>query len=410
MQPPKTISQFQGSSLKVLPALDWLANTITGISSSSNGKQENGLTDSLDETVKSLFSPSKRLGLLSNPTGVTQNGESALDVLKNGGCNIRALFSPEHGPKADREGDIESSSIGSLPVHSLYGATRRPTPEMLEGLDAIVVDLQDVGARFYTYSSTLFHVLEECSKVGIGVIVLDRPNPLGDVVEGPTIEESCFSFIGYAPIPVVHGMTMGELARFFVAWRNLKVELDIVPVQNWSRFQRFDETGLIWRRPSPNLPDYRSASWYVGLCLLEFCNFSVGRGTDAPFQILASPELNTKNFLRKWSGFEDVQISAEEVVPAHAKFANEKCAALRFTSDKGQAPEAIAEFGLTVMATLAASQTNLERTDWDKSSQLIGSHQIVGDLWDNRLEVAINKSRIDAAAFRKTRADFLIYE
>ncbi len=407
MQPPKTISQFKGGSLKVIPALDLLANSIT----EPFGGQENGRTSSENEINETIFSPSRRLGLLSNPTGVTQSGQSAFEVLKKRGCNLRALFSPEHGPKADREGDIESSAFDGLPIHSLYGATRRPTPEMLEGLDAIVIDLQDVGARFYTYSATLFHVLEECTKFGVAVIVLDRPNPLGDVVQGPTIEEACFSFIGYAPIPIVHGMTMGELAKFFVAWRGLQVELHIVPVQNWSRTQRFDQTGLIWHRPSPNLPDFRSASWYVGLCLLEFCNFSVGRGTDAPFQILAAPELDTQSFLNHWSGFEGVRVSAEEVVPAHAKFAGEKCQALRFSGEnEDAAPEAIAEFGLTVMATLRASQSNLEREDWNKSSQLIGSNQIVEDLWNGDLAAAIEKARLDAANFRKEREPFLLYD
>ena len=395
----------------VLPALDFLARTAleTTAERQKNGLARNGLAPNL-AICDAFLRGEKRMGLLYNANSLTQDGRDALAVLRALGADVRALFSPEHGPNADREGEIESGALGALPVYSLYGKTRRPTPEMLDGLDAICVDLQDVGARFYTYSSTLFHVLEECAKSGVAVVVFDRPNPLGDAVEGPIIESDCFSFIGYAPLPITHGMTMGELARFFVAWRGLDVELHVVPIENHDRKTLWPQTELVWRRPSPNLPDFRAAIWYPGLCLLEFCDFAVGRGTDAPFQILAAPTLDTKRFLAHWENFAGVQARAEIARPAHAKFEGKLCHAIRFGRENSElAPENVVEFGFAVMATLARSQENLERESWDKSAQLIGSKDVVEALWNGDLESVLARSRADAAQFREIRAPFLLY-
>lgn len=345
----------------------------------------------------------QRVGLLTNPTGTTKSGKSALQVLRARGADVRALFSPEHGPKADREGEIESSRDGALPIHSLYGATRRPTPEMLAGLDAVVFDLQDVGARFYTYSSTLFLLLEAAAENDVAVVVLDRPNPLGDAVEGPIIEPELRSFIGAAPLPVTHGLTLGELAHWFVAWKALDVELHVVPVQDWHR-ERWPQTGLEWRRPSPNLPDFASAAWYPGLCLLEFSNLCVGRGTDAPFQILASPDFDSRTFLMMWNGPEPVE--AVEIVPAHAVFAGETCRGVRFG---GEAPLKPVAFGLRVMATLRASHPLFPREQWQKAGQLLGSREILELLWNGELDSALALARRDAEHFREERENFLNY-
>ena len=227
-----------------------------------------------------------RLGLLTNPTGVTREGVPALDVLRGLEMNVVALFSPEHGPRADREGDIESGRESGLPLHSLYGATRRPTAAMLDGLEAVVVDLQDVGARFYTYASTLFYLLEECAPRNIAVVVLDRPNPLGGNCEGPIIEDDLRSFVGLAPLPVTHGLTMGELARWFADWRGLDVELQVARVEGWKRTLRWPQTGLQWRRPSPNLPDFEAAglvSRFVPARILRPLRWARNRGAVSDF-------------------------------------------------------------------------------------------------------------------------------
>lgn len=346
-----------------------------------------------------------KLGLLTNPTGVTRDGQSALSVLRALGCDVAALFSPEHGPLADREGAIDSGESNGLPVHSLYGATRRPTPAMLDGLDAIVVDLQDVGARFYTYASTLFGLLEECESHQIAVVILDRPNPLGGACEGPLIDEDLQSFVGAAPLPVTHGMTLGELAHWFVAHKNLATEIHVARVENWRRSMRWPQTELEWRRPSPNLPDFVAAVWYPGLCLLEFCDFCVGRGTDTPFQILGAPTFDAPAFVALWQD-DAIAARAIEIVPAHAKFAGQLCVAVRF---EGAPPVAPVAFGLKVMATLRATRAAWPREDFDKAAQLVGSHRVIEALWNGNLGAALEIARADAEKWEATRAEYLIY-
>ena len=348
----------------------------------------------------------KRLGLLTNPTGATRDGTPALEVLRDLDLNVVALFSPEHGPRADREGDIESGRTSDgLPVHSLYGATRRPLPAMLDGLDAIIIDLQDVGARFYTYASTMFHLMEACAPRHISVIVLDRPNPLGGGCEGPIIGAELQSFVGVAALPVTHGMTMAELALWFNEAAGLNAEITFSPVRDWQRAQRWPQTDLEWRRPSPNLPDYVAAAWYAGLCLLEFCDFCVGRGTDAPFQILASPDFPANEFVARWRN-QTIGATPIEVVPTHAKFTGESCVGVRFDGDAPAAPVA---FGLEVMATLRASHPNWPRADFDKAAQLVGSRAVMDALWNEDLASALALTRMDGNAWKDERAPFLIY-
>ena len=349
----------------------------------------------------------QRLGLLTNPTGQTRDGVAAFDVLRNLNGNVVALFSPEHGPRADREGEIASGhSAQGLPIHSLYGATRRPSPAMLDNLDAIVVDLQDVGARFYTYAATMFGLLEACAPRGIAIVILDRPNPLGgNNCEGPIIETDLQSFVGPAPLPITHGMTMAELARWFVSYANLNVELLVSPIENWTRQMRWPQTELPWRRPSPNLPDFNSAAWYAGLCLLEFCDFCVGRGTDAPFQILAAPDFPAAEFVARWRNSE-VQVSEVEVVPGRAKFADEPCRGVRFS---GEAPLNPVAFGLEVMATLRVTHPTWLRGDFDKAAQLVGSRAVMNALWNGDLLAAQQIARDDGSKWKDERAPFLLY-
>lgn len=362
--------------------------------------------DSLIELLKS-----KICALLSNSTGVTREGESALETLRSLQIPVVRLFSPEHGPRADLEGEVPNSQVENLPVFSLYGATRRPTPEMLDGLDAIICDLQDVGARFYTYAATIFHVLEEALPRGIEVVILDRPNPLGgESIEGPLIEPSLHSFIGYAPFPVTHGLTMGEMARFFVRWKELdESRLKIVEMCGWKRAMTWIETGLEWRQPSPNLPNFNAAAWYPGLSLLEFSGVSVGRGTDAPFRTLAAPWLKTEKFIENWREIDGIQCEATQLTPTRATFEGELCQAVRFSSSDG-APQNPVAFGLQVMATLRQSRPNFSRELWDKSAQLVGSRAILNAIWNGELEKSLEIARNDARKFRSDRESVLIYD
>lgn len=366
-----------------------------------------GLDALSDDSALLARLQNQQLGLLTNPTGVTRDGTPALEVLRRFNLNVVALFSPEHGPRADREGDIESGhSADGLPIHSLYGATRRPSPAMLDNLDAIVIDLQDVGARFYTYAATMFGLLEACAPREIAIVILDRPNPLGgEIVAGPIIESDLQSFVGAAPLPILHGLTLAELARWFANCQNLNVELLVSPVENWTRQMRWPDTQLTWRRPSPNLPDFTSAAWYAGLCLLEFCDFCVGRGTDAPFQILASPDFPAADFVARWTN-NAIEVSTIEVTPTHAKFANEKCRGVHFY---GAAPANPVAFGLEVMTTLRATYPDWSREDFDKAAQLVGSRAAMDALWNADLASAQHIARADGKKWKIERAPLLIY-
>ena len=236
----------------------------------------------------------RRVGLITNATGVSRDGRRSLDILAAApGVELVAAFSPEHGLTAR----LEQNNIASgrdagtgVPVFSLYGETRRPMPEMLRGIDTLVFDIQDVGVRFYTYITTLGYAMEAAARAKIRFVVLDRPNPISGVqVEGPLLDPEARSFIGYFSMPVRHGMTVGELARMFNAEQRLGATLEVIAMKGWKRGDWFDSTGLGWINPSPNIRNLSQATLYPGVGLLEFSNISVGRGTDSPFELVGAP-------------------------------------------------------------------------------------------------------------------------
>ncbi len=373
---------------KVLPGLDFLIQS----------------QDAAAERLRT-----QKIGLLTNQIGLTQEDRPALEALRAATFNILALFTPEHGIQGNLEGAIDDSKLpDGTPVYSLYGAIRRPTPEMLAPLDTVVCDLQDVGARFYTNATTIYEIIEACAPLGKRVVILDRPNPLGGLsIEGPFIDDQLMSFIGAAPLPTTHGMTLGELALFYRAWKKLDVEIEIVKAQGWTRAMKWPETGLKWRRPSPNLPDFVSAAWYPGLAHLEFCKVSVGRGTEAPFQILGSPTFQTDAFIAAFQSDEPFTMKRVEFTPTRATFEGEKCVGIRF--DCAHLPENPVEFGLRVMHAFRASHPDFPRDNWNRAGKLIGSQATLDALWDGKLGFALQKAHDDAAQFRAERAEFLIY-
>lgn len=235
----------------------------------------------------------KKIGLVTNHTGKNRDGRPTIDVLnKADGVELVALFSPEHGIRGSADEKVSDSKDGEtgLPVYSLYGETRRPKPEQLKGLDALVFDIQDVGSRFYTYISTLGYVMEEAARAGLPVFVLDRPNPIGGlVVEGPSADPDKLSFTAYHTIPVRHGMTIGELAQLFNQDRKINCDLRVIKMEGWQRTMWFDATNLMWVNPSPNMRSLTEATLYPGIGLLETTNVSVGRGTDTPFEVIGAP-------------------------------------------------------------------------------------------------------------------------
>lgn len=249
----------------------------------------------IDVLERDNFKPlaGMRIGLVTNHTGRNREGRQTIDVLnKAAGVKLVMLFSPEHGIRGlvdENVSDSKDDATG-LPIYSLYGESRRPKAEQLKQLDAIVYDIQDVGARFYTYISTLGYVMEEAAKVKLPVFVLDRPNPIGGLdVEGPIADNDKLSFISYHTIPTRHGLTIGELAQLFNKQRNIGADVRVIKMDGWRRSMWFDETNLTWINPSPNMRSLTEATLYPGVGLLETTNVSVGRGTDTPFEVVGAP-------------------------------------------------------------------------------------------------------------------------
>jgi uncharacterized protein YbbC (DUF1343 family) len=235
-----------------------------------------------------------RVGLLTNQVGRARDGKTTIDLIASApGVKLAALFSPEHGIRGTLDGAVPESvdQKTGVPIHSLYGATRRPTADMLAGLDAIVIDLQDIGTRFYTYMTSMAYVMEEAASRKIKVIVLDRPNPIGGTqIEGPSLDESAAGFTGYLPsMPIRHGLTLGELAKLFNAKKKIGADLTVIAMRNWRRDEWFDDTGLAWTNPSPAMRTLAAAALYPGLGAFEQLNLAVGRGTDTPFEQVGAP-------------------------------------------------------------------------------------------------------------------------
>jgi uncharacterized protein YbbC (DUF1343 family)/CubicO group peptidase (beta-lactamase class C family) len=273
----------------------------------------------------------KRVGLVTNHTGIARDGATTIDLLHDAkDVSLVRLFSPEHGIRGILDAAVPSTTDEKtgLTIYSLYGETRRPTPAMLDGLDTIVIDLQDVGARFYTYTTTMAYVMEEAAKRKLAVVILDRPNPIdGFQIEGPTMDKAGLAFTSYFPMPVRHGMTLGELARLFNAENRIGVDLTVVQVKNWARDEWFDSTGLPWVNPSPNMRNLIQATLYPGIGAIEGSNVSVGRGTDTPFEQIGAPwidgvALSTALNARSLPG---IRFYPVRFTPASSKYANEAC-------------------------------------------------------------------------------------
>lgn len=273
-----------------------------GVQASGAASTAAKVLNGIDILRRSNFAPlaGKKIGLITNHTGLAVDGASTVDVLHNSKiCELVALFSPEHGIRGIAEGRIASSMDNDtgLPVYSLYGDSKRPTREMLEGLDALVFDIQDVGARFYTYSTTMAYCMEEAAKKRLPFYVLDRPNPIGGImVGGPMLDADKASFTGYMPLPVRHGMTIGELARYYNVENHIGVDLRIIPMEGWQRNYLFSDTGQLWVDPSPNIRSLTAELLYPGVCLLESTNVSVGRGTNRPFEYVGAPWIEPRQF------------------------------------------------------------------------------------------------------------------
>ncbi len=279
-----------------------------------------------------------KVALLVHQASVNSNLKYTWDVFSHfAKVKVKALLAPQHGLFGETQDnmieweDFRDTSTG-LPVYSLYGKSRKPLPYMLEGIDGIVVDLLDVGSRYYTYIWTLYLVMESALENGKFVVVLDRPNPIGGLeIEGPVLKEAYSSFVGLKPLPVRHGMTIGEIALLFKGEYLRDINLFVLKMENWSRNYFWEDTGLEWVNPSPNMPSEKTALLYPGMCLLEATNVSEGRGTTRPFEILGAPFINPYELVEALENYslEGVYFRPLYFIPTFNKFAGEKCGGLQ---------------------------------------------------------------------------------
>jgi uncharacterized protein YbbC (DUF1343 family) len=301
-----------------------------------NGKVLNGI-DVLEASNFDQIRGKRELtkvGLLTNHTGLDLDGHRTVDVIATApGIKLAALFSPEHGAAGELDTtDIRNStdSVSGVPIYSVYGntdAARRPTVDVLKKLDAIVIDIQDVGARFYTYETSMGYFLEGAANAGVEVFVLDRPNPIGGVIVQGPVSNIKESFVNYHQIPARHGMTMGELAQMYNAERKINAKLTVIPMKGWVRGDWFDATNQMWVNPSPNMRNMNEATLYTGVALIEGTNVSVGRGTDTPFEVVGAPWMKSREFAeylnaRQLAG---VRFVPTTFTPKSSNYTDQKC-------------------------------------------------------------------------------------
>jgi uncharacterized protein YbbC (DUF1343 family) len=356
----------------------------------------------------------KRVGLLTNQTGRSAAGESTIDLLAHApGVTVVALFSPEHGIRGVVDDKIESSRDDKtgLPIHSLYGTTLRPTDAMLAGIDTIVIDLQDIGARFYTYPATIGYILEEAARRKIGVVALDRPNPIDGLdVEGPNQDASAIGFNGYLPMPIRHGMTLGELARLFNGEKHLGAELTVVPMKNWHREDWFDETGITWSNPSPNMRNLVAATIYPGVGAIEATNISVGRGTDTPFEQFGAPWIDAGALAAALNGrgLPGVRFYPTTFTPvAGAKLGGQVCHGVFIIVTDRERLRPV-RVGLEIAAAL--TRLHGSQFDLNAAAQLFGSKMTLGRVHAGEDPATVASSWAgDESHWRAIRAQYLLY-
>ncbi len=378
----------------------------------------NGATRTgLDVLAAEKFRPfaGKRIGLITNQTGVDREGRRNIDLMREAGVKIAALFSPEHGfaGALDRPGIEDTVDFKTdLKVYSLYGKTLRPTPEMLQGVDALVYDIQDVGARFYTYESTMAYALEAAAKARIPFFVLDRPNPItGTHVEGPLLDEGNRSFVGsFAGLPTRHGMTMGELAKMFNVENKWSANLTVIEMQDWNRGDWFDSTGLPWVNPSPNMRSLNAAILYPGLCFLEYSkNYSEGRGTDAPFEQTGADFINGRalaEYLNKRL-IPGVRVYPTTFTPADSNFKGVRIEGVRYEITNRDVFDST-RLGLEI--AVAIEKLYPGKLDYALGKRLIGSDDAIRRIQAGEDPRTIQANWQDAlSAFLKVRAKYLIY-
>ena len=382
----------------------------------------NPVLTGIDVLVRDNFKQlrGKRVGLITNHTGKSRDGVATIDLLhKAPGVTLVSLFSPEHGIRGVLDADVpaEKDEKTGLPIHSLFykGGTGRPLEGSLNGIDTLVVDLQDIGARFYTYQLAMGYAMEEAAKRKIDVVVLDRPNPIngwqieGPLSRGPAEGESPNTFIAYLPMPIRHGMTMGELARLYNEHNKINADLTVIAMENWSRDQWFDETGLTWINPSPNMRNLNQATLYPGVGAIEYSNISVGRGTDQPFEQIGAPWIDGRQLAARLNArrIPGIRFYPISFTPTSSKYAKEECQGVFMVVTNRSALPAV-RVGIEIASALAALYGN--RYEPNNMWRLIGSEATVARVLQGEDPAAIVSSWMpDEARWRQLRARYLLY-
>jgi len=371
----------------------------------------------LDVLVHQHFAPlaGKNIGLITNHTGLNADGKRNLDLMLQSDVAVKALFSPEHGFAGVEDQPNVTNSVDpatNLPIFSLHaGQQHRLTPEMLKNVDTLVFDIQDVGARFYTYSCTMIYSMEEAARLHLPFYVLDRPNPItGDHVEGPVIDTDLESYVGCAPIPIRHGLTSGELAQFVNSERHIGADLHVIRMENWKRSEWWDATNLSWVDPSPNMNSLPAALLYPGLCLLEQTkNFSVGRGTRVAYEQIGADWLNGPQlaaFLNS-RAIPGVVAYPTRFRPSAYHFANQTIPGVRFVVTDRNSFNSV-RLGLEII--YAIQKLYPGKIDIEINRRLIGSKSVIAALQAGRDPVAIEQSyAAPLQRFLQTREKYLLY-
>ncbi|HZZ41886.1 MAG TPA: DUF1343 domain-containing protein [Tepidisphaeraceae bacterium] len=327
----------------------------------SNPPQIRPVLTGLDVLERENFAPikNKRIAIITNQSAIDSQGRHLLDVLvsaKSAGITVTKIFSPEHGLYGAVDhtvGDTVEPKTG-LHVYSLYGQTRRPSDAMLQDVDLLLFDIQDVGARFYTFESTMGICMQEAAKHHIPYLVLDRPNPItGTRIGGPIADKKYFGFTAFGPHPLMHGMTIGELARYFNSEYNIHADLTVIPCENWHRNQWFDSTGLLWINPSPNMRNLTQAELYPCTCLLEATNISVGRGTDQPFEFFGAPWIDNIKLSDSLNNahIPGLRFTPFDFTPTESKFKGQLCHGIYILVTNRDALHPV-DAGMTIVWTL----------------------------------------------------------
>jgi uncharacterized protein YbbC (DUF1343 family) len=370
----------------------------------------------IDVLLEEGFAPlqGKRVGLITNQTGRTTDGRRTLDVLSTAPqLTLAAVFSPEHGLEGERSGvvgDTRDVSTG-VRVQSLYGETRRPTAEMLRGLDALVFDIQGAGVRYYTYTTTMGYAMEEAAKHNLEFVVLDRPNPLNGVaVQGPLLDANRLTFEGYFPLPLRHGMTLGELARLFNQEKGIGARLTVIPMKGWKRAMWLDQTGVAWVNPSPNLRSLTANTFYPAVELLRAGGVSVGRGTPTPFELFGAPWIKGAELAEYLEGrhIAGVRFEAVEFTPSEDVAAGHSCQGVRLALTDRDALD-VGRLGIELLSAL----WKLHPSDFqlEKTIRLLGSQSTLARIraGDDPVDIVTGWKK-ELEAFRRVRAAYLLYE